>query len=121
MDPEDGIDACRLKSPDALFSELMRECRHNAPGARLSAKLRSALENRLCPMGRRQLVSRTQEGCAPLFVAARRGNAELVEYLVHVCGAELEQRGVYSAGDAAPPWPRRCGWPPWRAAWTCSR
>lgn len=41
------------------------------------------------------MCSRTREGCAPLFVACRRGNVELVEYLVHVCNADLEQRGVY--------------------------
>lgn len=29
---------------DAVFNELMQECRHSAPGARLSAKLRTALE-----------------------------------------------------------------------------
>ncbi|OWR41527.1 fem-1 A protein [Danaus plexippus plexippus] len=72
----------------------MQECKHSAPGARLSAKLRTALE-RMPPEERRAVCSRTREGCAPLFVACRRGNVELVEYLVHVCAAELEQRGVY--------------------------
>lgn len=46
-------------------------------------------------MERRAVVCRTAEGCAPLFVACKRGNVELVEYLVHVCDADLEQRGVY--------------------------
>lgn len=41
------------------------------------------------------MASRTADGCAPLFVAARRGSAEVAEYLVHVCAAELEQRGVF--------------------------
>ncbi|CAH2096687.1 unnamed protein product [Euphydryas editha] len=47
------------------------------------------------PDERRAICSRTLDGCAPLFVACRRGNVELVEYLVHVCDADLEQRGVY--------------------------
>ncbi|CAG9134834.1 unnamed protein product [Plutella xylostella] len=51
------------------------------------------------PALRRAVVSRTAAGCAPLFVCARRGNAELAEYLVHVCDAPLEQRGVYDAPD----------------------
>ncbi|XP_028176416.1 protein fem-1 homolog A [Ostrinia furnacalis] len=86
------------KHHDAVFNELMRECKHSAPGARLSARLRTSLE-RMCPEERRAVVCRTAEGCAPLFVASKRGNVELVEYLVHVCAAELEQRGVYEVPD----------------------
>ncbi|XP_053619758.1 protein fem-1 homolog C [Plodia interpunctella] len=86
------------KQHDAVFNELMRECKHSAPGARLSARLRTSLE-RMCPAERRAVVARTREGCAPLFVACKRGNVELVEYLVHVCDAELEQRGVYEVPD----------------------
>ncbi|XP_045780250.1 protein fem-1 homolog C isoform X1 [Maniola jurtina] len=82
------------KHCDAVFNELMQECKHSAPGARLSARLRTALE-RMRPERRRGVVSRVRDGCAPLFVASRRGNVELVEYLVHVCDADLEQRGVY--------------------------
>ncbi|XP_026754117.2 protein fem-1 homolog A [Galleria mellonella] len=86
------------KHHDAVFNELMRECKHSAPGARLSARLRTSLE-RMCPEERRAVVRRTRDGCAPLFVACKRGNVELVEYLVHVCAAELEQRGVYEVPD----------------------
>lgn len=32
------------KQHDALFGELMQECKHSAPGARLSARLRTMLE-----------------------------------------------------------------------------
>ncbi|XP_038219572.1 protein fem-1 homolog CG6966 [Zerene cesonia] len=98
---EDEIgDKSGVDSPqyDLVFNELMQECKHSAPGARLSAKVRTTLE-RLRPEERRALVSRTRDGCAPLFVACRRGNAELVEYLVHVCAADLEQRGVYEVPD----------------------
>lgn len=53
----------------------------------------------MCPEERRSVVCRTQEGCAPLFVACKRGNVEIVEYLVHVCDADIEQRGVYEVRD----------------------
>ncbi|XP_046973073.1 protein fem-1 homolog A isoform X3 [Vanessa cardui] len=79
---------------EAAFNDLIEECKHNPPGARLSARLRKILE-RIRPEHRRDICSRTRDGCAPLFVACRRGNAEMVEYLVYVCNAELEQRGVY--------------------------
>ncbi|CAK1540877.1 unnamed protein product [Leptosia nina] len=83
---------------DTIFIELMQDCKYNPPGARLSAKVRTTLE-RLSPAERRELVIRTRDGCAPLFVAARRSNVEVVEYLVHVCGAPLEQRGIYEMPD----------------------
>ncbi|XP_060806925.1 protein fem-1 homolog A isoform X2 [Amyelois transitella] len=53
----------------------------------------------MSPAERRAVVGRTRDGCAPLFVACKRGNVELVEYLVHVCDADLEQRGVYEVPD----------------------
>ncbi|KAM3958636.1 ankyrin repeat protein mann-cup [Aphomia sociella] len=98
---QDSVDSVKLlneKHQDAVFNELMRECKHSAPGARLSARLRTSLE-RMSPEERRAVCRRTRDGCAPLFVACKRGNVELVEYLVHVCAAELEQRGVYEVPD----------------------
>lgn len=44
---------------------------------------------------RKEIVSRLREGCAPLFVACKRGNLEIVEFLIHVCGADIEQRGLF--------------------------
>ncbi|XP_050357480.1 protein fem-1 homolog A [Nymphalis io] len=79
---------------DAVFNDLIEECKNNPAGARLSARLRKILE-RIRPEHRRAICSRTRDGCAPLFVACRRDNVELVEYLVYVCNADLEQRGVY--------------------------
>lgn len=54
---------------------------------------------RLSPEERRALCDRKRDGCAPLFVACKRGNVEIVEYLVHVCAADMEQRGVYEVPD----------------------
>lgn len=40
-----------------------------------------------------------REGCAPLFVAARRGAASVVDYLITVCHADVEQRGIYEVHE----------------------
>ncbi|GBP44129.1 Protein fem-1 homolog A [Eumeta japonica] len=96
--PSPAKDTTAFRHRDTVFNELMQECKHSAPGARLSARLRTALE-RMCPTTRREVCSRTRDGCAPLFVACRRGNVEIVEYLIRVCGVDLEQRGVYEVPD----------------------
>lgn len=86
------------RAHDAIFNELMVECKFSAPSARLSARLRTALE-RMSPAERRAVCDRKRDGCAPLFVACKRGNVEIVEYLVHVCAADIEQRGVFEVAD----------------------
>ena len=48
---------------------------------------------------RRAIVSRIREGCSPLFIACKKGNVEIVEYLVSMCSANLEQRGLYEVQD----------------------
>src|SRR5262245_22198615 len=83
---------------EALFNDLMTECRLAAPGARLSYSLRTRLE-RLSREDRRELVSRRRDGCTPLFVACKRGNVEIVEYLVTGCQADIEARGQYEVPD----------------------
>ena len=40
-----------------------------------------------------------REGCSPLFIACKRGNVEIVEYLMSLCNADLEQRGLYEVQD----------------------
>lgn len=44
---------------------------------------------------RKDIVSRTREGCAPLFVVCKRGNLEIAEFLITICGADIEQRGHF--------------------------
>jgi len=83
---------------DALFSDLYQEARCAAPSAQLSYSLRSRLE-RVERLERRGVVSRIREGCSPLFIACKKGNVEIVEYLVSVCDADLEQRGLYEVQD----------------------
>jgi tetratricopeptide (TPR) repeat protein len=83
---------------DILFSELYNECRLAAPGARLSYVCRTKLE-RLSREERKELVSRIKEGCSPLFVACKKGNVEIVDFLIEECGADVEQKGVYEVSD----------------------
>lgn len=110
-----------LNPMDALFNDLILECKHAAPGARLTYSLRNRLE-RYKPEDLRELVSRTKEGCAPLFIACKRGQVEIVDYLIKVrthlcisqsandflnieffsiqtCRADVEQRGLYEVPD----------------------
>lgn len=83
---------------DALFSELMSEVKSAAPGARLTYSLRTHLE-KFSPSERREIACRMREGCAPLFIACKRGHVEIVEYLLTVCNADIEQRGLYEVPD----------------------
>ena len=89
-------DSASLK--DMLFNELYNECRLAAPGARLSYSCRTKLE-RFSRDERKELVSRMKEGCAPLFVSCKKGNVEIVDYLIEECGADVEQKGVYEVPD----------------------
>ncbi|CAG2058844.1 unnamed protein product [Timema podura] len=83
---------------EALFSDLMSECKLANPGARLSYPLRRRLE----PFPRevrKEIASGVKDGCAPLFIACKRGHVEIVQYLITVCNVDLEQRGLYEVPD----------------------
>lgn len=83
---------------DELFNDLYQECKFAAPGARLSYTLRNRLEKHK-RKERTFIVSRVKDGCAPLFIACKRGHVEIVEYLISVCNADIEQRGIYEVPD----------------------
>lgn len=85
-------------SMDELFQDLYNECKFVAPGARLSYSLRNRLEKYKADT-RKEIVSRMKDGCAPLFIACKRGHVEIVEYLITVCHADIEQRGIYEVPD----------------------
>ncbi|XP_023247267.1 protein fem-1 homolog C isoform X2 [Copidosoma floridanum] len=85
-------------SMDTLFNDLVQNIKHVAPGAQLSYLLRSRLEKYKADE-LKELVSRTKDGCAPLFIACKRGHVEIVEYLITVCHANIEQRGIYEVPD----------------------
>ncbi|XP_065348180.1 protein fem-1 homolog C [Cloeon dipterum] len=83
---------------ESVFNELHAECRHNAPGSRLSINIRTKLE-RFPRAYRKEIVSRELHGCSPLFVACKRGHVDIVDYLLTTCDADVEQRGLFEVPD----------------------
>ena len=77
-----------------LFTNLVQECQMALPVSRLSEKLRRNLEE-FPRDARREIVGEKVEGCAPLFLACKNGSADMVEYLLSACDADIEQRGLY--------------------------
>lgn len=93
-----GSSSSHAPHKDQIFADLYNECKNIAPGARLSYMLRTRLD-RFQRAERTEIVSRTKDGCAPLFVACKRGNVEVVDYLITFCDADVEQRGLYEVPD----------------------
>lgn len=95
------------KSPkppdDELFLDLIEECsrqsQESSPfidNVQLSSSVRNRLEK--CPLNvRKEISSRTQDGCSPLFIACKLGLTTIAKYLIEVCQAYIEQRGLYEA------------------------
>ena len=82
-----------------LFTDLVSECQLAAPGSRLSEKLKRKMEG-FAKDDRKDVVGQTtNDGCAPLFLACRNGSADVVEYLITTCGADIEQRGQFDVID----------------------
>lgn len=78
--------------------DLINECQSLPPGSKLSYTLRNNLE-KLPLESRRQVVNKIKNGCAPLFLACKRGQLDIVVYLVIVCNADIEQKGIYEVPD----------------------
>ena len=97
---------------DKISHDLIEECKYIAPGAQLTIGLRSWLEKYKVEI-RKEIVSRVEDGCAPLFIACKRGNVEIVEYLITVCHADIEQKGRYEVPDDRSV---HCATPLWCAA-----
>ncbi|KAL7302504.1 hypothetical protein TKK_0005147 [Trichogramma kaykai] len=95
-----GAQSTQTQQPslDEHFSALMESIKRAPQDGRMDYEVQLNLE-RLKPEQRRALVSRTKDGCAPLFLACKRGCLEIVDYLVGVCGADIEQRGLYEVPD----------------------
>lgn len=83
---------------EQCFNDLIEECKHAAPGARLSYTIRNRLE-KFAPEIRKEIVNKVKVGCAPLFIACKRGHVEIAEYLITVCNSDIEQRGLYEVPD----------------------
>ena len=83
----------------SMFTDLVSECQLAAPGSRLSEKLKRKMEE-FAKDDRKDVVGQmTTDGCAPLFLACRNGSADVVEYLITTCGADIEQRGQFEVID----------------------
>lgn len=64
----------------------------------MTFNLRTRLE-KLSLDSRREIVNRPYEGSAPLFISCKRGNVEIVEYLIQTCSADIEQKGAFEVPD----------------------
>ncbi|KAJ8960036.1 hypothetical protein NQ318_009473 [Aromia moschata] len=87
-----------VNEKDSIFHDLIEECKHAAPGARLSYTLRNKLE-KYSQEVRRDIVNRIKVGCSPLFIACKKGQVEIVEYLIMICQADIEQKGLYEVQE----------------------
>ncbi|KAJ8970092.1 hypothetical protein NQ314_001403, partial [Rhamnusium bicolor] len=87
-----------VNEKDSIFHELIEECKHAVPGARLSYTLRNRLE-KYSPDIRRDIVNRIKVGCSPLFIACKKGQTEIADYLISVCQADIEQKGLYEVQE----------------------
>ncbi len=79
-----------------LFSRVRKKWQQHlnfqmaSPGSRLSDKLRRKIEE-IGRTDRKDVVGQTADGCAPLFWACKNGSAEVVDYLLTTCEADIEQ------------------------------
>ncbi|XP_052866251.1 protein fem-1 homolog C [Anopheles cruzii] len=83
---------------EQIGKDLLQECKTCDEHVRLSKGLRDRLE-RLPRKMRKEVVKRTNEDCSPLFIACRRGNVEITEYLITMCDANSEQKGMYEVPE----------------------
>ena len=83
---------------DALFNDLILEVKKAKHCSMLTPRLKNKLER--CDLSvRSELASRVFEGCSPFFIACKKGNVEIVEYLICVCNANVEVKGLYEVED----------------------
>lgn len=83
---------------DILLDEIYQELRHGSPKDDLPESLKSKLE-KLSRAERKELVSRVKDGCPVLFLACKKGNLEVVRFLIETCDADPEQIGIYEVLD----------------------
>lgn len=81
---------------DELFHDIIDEC--SAHQLKATDSFSSSICIRLekaSPAYRQEIVSRTRDGCAPLFIACKYGKLKMAKYLLTKCDADVEQRGLY--------------------------
>ncbi|XP_065371653.1 protein fem-1 homolog A [Calliphora vicina] len=75
--------------------EEIRKCLENST---ISKRLREELES-YSRETRREIVRRMRGGSPPLFIACSRGCVPIAEYLVTICEADIEQKGLFEAPE----------------------
>ncbi|XP_055627199.1 protein fem-1 homolog C [Toxorhynchites rutilus septentrionalis] len=83
---------------ELISNDLIRECKASTESSHLSKGLRDRLES-LPRHTRKEVVKKTRDGCSSLFIACRQGNVEITEYLITVCDADSEQKGLYEVSE----------------------
>ena len=83
---------------DTLANDLLYEVKLCTETSKLSKSVKDRLEAQTREV-RKEITQKTNEGCAPLFHAAKRGNVEIAEYLITVCEANIEQRGLFEVQE----------------------
>ncbi|XP_032596317.1 protein fem-1 homolog C isoform X2 [Drosophila grimshawi] len=93
---------CKQSNPKweltKLYNELIEECKRSHEEAILPRFLRHELEKHARET-RRDLVRKQRNGCAPLFIACKRGAVAIAEYLITICEADIEQRGHFEVPE----------------------
>ncbi|XP_037043236.1 protein fem-1 homolog CG6966 [Bradysia coprophila] len=87
-----------FEETERVSCELIQECKVCLETTKLSEALRNKLKN-YPRETRREIVKIQRDGCAPLFIACKRGNVEIAEFLVTICDADLEQKGMFEVPD----------------------
>jgi len=78
----------------ALFTEVhLADARYM-----LSTRLKKSIEE-FPREERKDVVSKMVDGCAPLFLACKKGSAEVADYLLSKCNAPIEQKGLFEVLD----------------------
>lgn len=72
--------------------------RYGSPKDDLPNNLKVKLEKLTRPE-RKELVERVKDGCPVLFLACKKGNLNVVKYLIEFCDADSEQIGIYEVLD----------------------
>ncbi|ALC46268.1 m-cup [Drosophila busckii] len=81
-----------------LNQELIEECKRSREDSILPRYLRHELEKHTRE-SRLEVVNKQRNGCAPLFIACKRGAVAIAEYLINTCEADIEQRGHFEVPE----------------------
>ncbi|KAJ8917848.1 hypothetical protein NQ315_010761 [Exocentrus adspersus] len=82
-----------INEKDCIFHELIEECKHAVPGARLTYTLRNKLEKYPVEIRRDILAALL------CLLLVKKGQTEIVDYLISVCHADIEQKGLYEVQE----------------------